>query len=63
MTSDLTPQGSATNSDSPPSFVKLAMRNMRSKGRQSLVHFGFTALGCIGFILLIAWIGRPTLPQ
>jgi uncharacterized membrane protein YkvI len=43
--------------------VKLAMRNMRSKGRQSLVHFGFTALGCIGFILLIAWIGRPTLPQ
>ncbi len=46
----------------PPSFVKLAMRNMVRKGRQSLVHFGLTAAGLIGFILLVAWIGRPTLP-
>ena len=47
----------------PPSFVKLAMRNMVRKGRQSLLHFGITAVGLIGFITLVAWLGRPTLPQ
>ena len=45
-----------------PSFVKLAMRNMVRKGRQSLFHFGLTALGLTGFLLLIAWLGRPQLP-
>jgi len=50
-------------SEPPPSFVKLAMRNMVRKGRQSLLHFGLTAVGFIGFILLVAWFGRPTLPQ
>ena len=47
----------------PPSFVKLAMRNMVKKGSQSLRHLGYTAFGFVGFILLIAWIGRPNLPQ
>ena len=47
----------------PPSFVKLAMRNMVRKGGQSLFHFGLTAAGVIGFILMVAWLGRPTLPQ
>ena len=47
----------------PPSFVKLAMRNMVRKGRQSLLHFGLTAVGLVGFITLVAWFGRPTLPQ
>jgi hypothetical protein len=46
-----------------PSFVKLAMRNMVRKGRQSLVHFGLTALGLTGFLVLIAWLGRPQLPH
>ena len=45
------------------SFVKLAMRNMVRKGRQSLLHVGLTSVGFIGFILLVAWFGRPTLPQ
>jgi hypothetical protein len=44
------------------SFVKLAMRNMVRKGRQSLFHFGLTALGLTGFLVLIAWLGRPQLP-
>ena len=58
------PQTAAPRSaEPPPSFVKLAMRNMVRKGRQSLLHFGLTALGFIGFILLVAWFGRPTLPQ
>ncbi|MEI6030191.1 MAG: DUF3285 domain-containing protein [Synechococcaceae cyanobacterium ELA739] len=45
------------------SFIKLAMRNMVRKGRQSLLHFGLTALGLTGFLVLIAWLGRPSLPQ
>jgi hypothetical protein len=45
-----------------PSFVKLAMRNMVRKGRQSLLHFGLTAVGLTGFLVLIAWLGRPQLP-
>jgi hypothetical protein len=47
----------------PPSFVKLAMRNMVRKGRQSLLHFGLTAVGLSSLLLLLAWFGRPTLPQ
>ena len=46
----------------PPSFIKLAMRNMVRKGRQSLLHFGLTALGLTGFLLLIAVLGRPQVP-
>ena len=57
----------STKSNQPasptPSFVKLAMRNMVRKGRQSLLHFGLTAVGCLGVITLVAWLGRPTLPQ
>ena len=46
----------------PPSFVKLAMRNMVRKGSQSIVHFAFTGFGFLGFILLLAWFARPHLP-
>ena len=44
------------------SFVKLAMRNMVRKGRQSLLHFGLTAAGLSAALLLLAWFARPTLP-
>ena len=50
------------NSESSPSFIKLAMRNMVRKGRQSLLHFALTAVGLIVFLVLIAWLGRPQLP-
>ena len=59
------PATSATasaNSGENPSFVKLAMRNMVRKGRQSLLHFGLTAVGLLGFLTLIAWLGKPQLP-
>ena len=46
----------------PPSFVKLAMRNMVRKGSQSLIHFGLTAFGFLGLILCLAWFARPNLP-
>ena len=62
------PNGVETVTDSatttpPPSFVKQAMRNMVRKGSKSLFHLGLTAAGFIGFILVVAWLGRPTLPQ
>jgi hypothetical protein len=46
-----------------PSFMRLAMRNMVRKGRQSLLHFGLTAVGLTAFLVLVAWLGRPSLPQ
>ncbi len=61
MTDD--PQGPPPPSGESAGFVKLAMRNMVRKGRQSLVHFGLTALGLTGFLVLIAWLGRPQLPH
>ncbi|MCP9849979.1 DUF3285 domain-containing protein [Cyanobium sp. Morenito 9A2] len=59
MTEPTSPQPASA----PPSFVKLAMRNMVRKGRQSLLHFGLTALGLMGFLLLLAWLGRPIVHQ
>ena len=47
----------------PSSFVKLAMKNMVRKGSQSLYHFGLTAFGFIAFILLVAVLGKPHIPQ
>ena len=47
----------------PPSFVKLAMKNMVRKGSQSLYHLGLTAFGFICFILLVAVLGKPHIPQ
>jgi hypothetical protein len=57
------PTAANAASGAPTSFVKLAMRNMVRKGRQSLLHFGLTALGLMAFLVLIAWLGRPSLPQ
>ncbi len=51
-----------TKTAPPPSFIKLAMRNMVRKGGQSLTHLGLTAFGFVGFILVLAWIGRPHMP-
>jgi hypothetical protein len=55
------PSSPATSEESA-GFVKLAMRNMVRKGRQSLFHFGLTVLGLSAFLLLIAWLGRPQMP-
>ena len=47
----------------PPSFVKLAMRNMVRKGNQSLFHFSLTGIGFLLFIVIIAWFSRPNIPN
>jgi len=42
----------------PPSYVKLAMRNMVRKGGKSLFHFGLTTLGLLGLLLGLAYLTR-----
>jgi hypothetical protein len=61
MTEPQRPANPQANGENP-SFIKLAMRNMVRKGRQSLLHFGLTALGLLGFLVLIATLGRPQIP-
>ena len=47
---------------SPPSFIKLAMRNMVRKGSKSISHFLITFLILIGILILIATLGKPNMP-
>ncbi len=47
---------------SPPSFIKLAMRNMVRKGSKSIYHFSITFIILIGFLILIATLGKPNMP-
>ena len=63
MGNDLRKEKVITKTSPPPSFVKLAMRNMVKKGNQSLQHLGLTAIGFIGFIVLLAWLGKPNIPN
>ena len=46
----------------PPSFIKLAMRNMVRKGLKSISHFSITFLVLIGILILVATIGKPNIP-
>ena len=63
MSNKIISDQNAKKATPPPSFVKLAMKNMVRKGSQSLYHFGLTALGFLGFILFIAVLGKPHIPQ
>jgi Protein of unknown function (DUF3285) len=40
------------------SYVKLAMRNMVRKSRQSLLHFALTTLGLLGVLVGLAYLTR-----
>ncbi len=46
----------------PPSFIKLAMRNMVRKGSKSLFHFSLTFLILFGILILLATLGKPNIP-
>ena len=63
MKEDLLNQNLSTKKTPNPSFVKLAMKNMVRKGRQSIYHFALTTFGFGLFILIIAFLGRPNLPN
>jgi len=41
-----------------PSYVKLAMRNMVSKGGTSLKHFALTAVGLLAVLVGLAYLTR-----
>ena len=47
---------------SPPSFIKLAMRNMVRKGSKSIYHFSITFFVLFGFLILLATLGKPNMP-
>jgi hypothetical protein len=42
----------------PPSYVKLAMRNMVRKGGKSLFHFTLTAIGLMGVFVGLAYLNH-----
>lgn len=42
----------------PPSYVKLAMRNMVRKGGKSLFHFALTTAGLLFFLVGLAYLTR-----
>ncbi|MGP0128470.1 MAG: DUF3285 domain-containing protein [cyanobacterium endosymbiont of Rhopalodia musculus] len=48
----------ATPSDTPPSYVKLAMRNMVRKRGTSIKHFVVTTIGLLGFLVSISYLTR-----
>ncbi len=47
------------NSQPKDSYVKLAMRNMVRKGRQSLWHFFLTTFGLVGLLVGLAYLTKP----
>ncbi|MFE4107527.1 DUF3285 domain-containing protein [Almyronema epifaneia] len=42
----------------PPSYVKLAMRNMVKKGGKSLYHFTLTTVGLLSLLVGLAYLTR-----
>jgi len=47
-----------TPSEPPPSYVKLAMRNMVRKGGKSLFHFGLTVTALLGLLVGLSYLTR-----
>lgn len=47
-----------TQEEPPPSYVKLAMRNMVRKGGKSLFHFGLTVTALLGMLVGLSYITR-----
>ena len=47
------------NTKPKDSYVKLAMRNMVRKGRQSLWHFFLTTVGLLGLLVGLAYLTKP----
>ena len=44
--------------EAPPSFVKLAMRNMVRKGGKSLFHFSLTVTALLSLLVGLAYLTR-----
>ncbi len=48
----------STGTTPPPSYVKLAMRNMVRKRATSLFHFALTAAALLGVLVGLAFLDR-----
>ncbi len=51
-------ESTPTTTEPQPSYVKLAMRNMVSKGGKSLKHFALTTIGLLAVLVGLAYITR-----
>lgn len=61
VTGEVLPVGEASQvsqPEPPPSYVKLAMRNMVRKRTQSLVHFGLTVTGLLALLIGLSYLTR-----
>jgi Protein of unknown function (DUF3285) len=47
-----------TTPEAPPSYVKLAMRNMVRQGGKSLFHFALSTIGLLGLLVGLAYLTR-----
>jgi hypothetical protein len=53
------PETSEVTPKPQDSYVKLAMRNMVRKGKQSLWHFFLTTVGLVGLLVGLAYLTKP----
>jgi hypothetical protein len=58
-TNNLPPDNPEVTPKPQDSYVKLAMRNMVRKGRQSLWHFFLTTVGLVGLLVGLAYLTKP----
>lgn len=56
--SETTTPPPATTGEPPPSYVKLAMRNMVRKRGTSLFHFFLTTIGLLGVLIGLSYLTR-----
>ncbi|MGB3136184.1 MAG: DUF3285 domain-containing protein [Nodosilinea sp.] len=56
--STLEPTPTEQTAEAPPSFVKLAMRNMVKKGGKSLYHFSLTVTALLSLLVGLAYLTR-----
>ena len=59
MTDSASKPISETDTTPQDSYVKLAMRNMVRKGRQSLWHFFLTTVSLVGLLVGLAYLTKP----
>lgn len=52
------PVQASETQEPPPSYVKLAMRNMVRKGRKSLTHFALTSISLFALLIGLAYLTR-----
>ncbi len=52
------PSADAPKTERPPSYVKLAMRNMVRKRGKSLYHFALTSIGLLAALVALSYLTR-----